>query len=38
MSELEKKYMEAFIHFVETQVPALIQEMQFLRGAIDRSR
>lgn len=37
-AKLEEEYKKAFIHFVKRQVPALIQEMQLLRGAINRQR
>lgn len=37
-AKLERDYMKAFTHFVKNQVPALIREMELLRGALDRSR
>lgn len=37
-AKLERDYMKAFTHFVKNQVPALIREMELLRGALNRHR
>lgn len=37
-AKIERDYMKAFTHFVRNQVPELINEMQLLRGALDRHR